>query len=128
MPLKGDFPMNYETPPARRSSRPLISINPAVLIALFALTSGIALADQPPATRVAKVSLTGLDLSTPDGARAAYERIKTTAQHLCFQLSDPRKVDDQVLYQACLIETLADTVRRINAPTLAALEKYAAER
>ena len=93
------------------------------MVTLFALTSAVALADKPLATRVAKVSLAGLDLSTPEGARAAYERIKTTAQHLCFQLSDPRKIDDQVLYNACLIETVADTVRRINAPTVAALEK-----
>jgi UrcA family protein len=115
--------MKKETRPAGRSFSPLISIGAAALLALFALTTGVALADQPPATRVAKVSLTGLDLSTHEGARAAYERIKSIAQHLCFQLSDPRKVDDQVLYNACLIETVADTVRRINAPTVAALEK-----
>jgi UrcA family protein len=113
--------MNNETQAARRSFNPLISIRAAALVALFALTSGIALADHPPVTRVAKVSLTGLDLSTPEGARAAFERIKTAAKHLCFQLSDARKVDDQVLYNACLIETLADTVRRINTPTVAAL-------
>jgi UrcA family protein len=113
--------MNNETRAVRRSFSPLISIRAAALVALFALTSGVALADQPPATRVAKVSFTGLDLSTPEGARAAFERIKTTAKHLCFQLSDPRKVDDQVLYNACFFETLADTVRRINTPTVAAL-------
>jgi UrcA family protein len=113
--------MNNETLAARRSYGPLISITAAALVALFALTSGVALADQPPATRVAKVSLTGLDLSTPEGARAAFERIKTAAKHLCFQLSDSRQVDDQVLYNACLMETVADTVRRINTPTVAAL-------
>jgi UrcA family protein len=114
--------MKNETRPAHRSFSPL-SIRAAALVALFALTSAVALADQPPATRIAKVSLADLDLSTPEGARAAYERIKTTAKHLCFQLSDPRKVDDQVLHKACLVETLADIVRRINAPTVAALEK-----
>jgi UrcA family protein len=114
--------MKKETRPAGRSFSPLISIG-AALLALFALTTGVALADQPPATRVAKISLNGLDLSTQEGARAAYERIKITAQHLCFQLSDPRKVDDRVLYNACLFETVGDTVRRINAPTVAALEK-----
>jgi UrcA family protein len=114
--------MKNETQPTHRSFNPL-SIRAAALVALFALTSAVALAHQPPATRVAKVSLTDLDLSTPEGARAAYERIKTTAKRLCFQLADPRKVDDRVLYNECLIETLADTVRRINAPTVAALEK-----
>ncbi len=114
--------MKNETQPAHRSFIPL-SIRAATLVALFGLTSAVALADQPPATRVAKISLAGLDLSTPEGARAAYQRIKTAAQHLCFKLSDDRKVDDQVLYNACLVETLADTVRRINAPAVAALEK-----
>lgn len=106
--------MKNETQPVHRSFSP-IAIRAAALVVLFALTSAVALADQPPATAVAKVSLLGLDLSTLEGARAAHERIKATVKRLCFQLSDPRKVDDQVLYNACLIETLADTVRRINA-------------
>jgi UrcA family protein len=114
--------MKNQTQPAPRSLN-APSISAVALVALFALTSAVALAYQPSDTRVAKVSLTDLDLSTPEGARAAYERIKTTAKHLCFQLSDPRKVDDRVLFRACLIETLANTVRRINAPTVAALEK-----
>jgi UrcA family protein len=103
--------------------RSLISIRAAALVAMFALTSAVALADQPPPTRVAKVSLAGLDLSTPEGARAAYERIKSTAERLCFQLSNTRKIDDQAVYYACVIDTLADTVRRINVPAVAALEK-----
>ncbi len=115
--------MKTETQLTLRSISPLISLRAAALVTLFAFTSAVALADQAPATRVAKVSLAGLDLATPEGARAAYERIKTTAEHLCFQLSDPRKIDDQAVYNACVIETLADTVRRINAPTVAALEK-----
>ena len=115
--------MNTETQRTVRSISPPISIRAAALVALVAFTSAVALADQPPATRVAKVSLAGLDLSTPQGARTAYKRIKTTAEHLCFQLSDPRKIDDRAVYNVCVIETLADTVRRINAPTLAALEK-----
>jgi UrcA family protein len=120
--------MKNETPPAHRSFNPLISIGAAALIAVFALTSVEALADQPPATRVATVSLTGLDLSTPEGARLAYERIKTTVKRLCFQLSDSRKIDDQILYNECLVDTLADTVRRINSPTVASLEKWHAKR
>jgi UrcA family protein len=112
--------MNTETRAARCSFSPVISIT-AALVALISLTSGVALADQPPATRAAKVSFTGLDLSTPEGARTAFERIKTTVKYLCFQLSDSRMVDDRVLYNACFFETLADTVRRINTPTVAAL-------
>ncbi len=115
--------MNTKTQLTVRSISPLISIKAAALVALFALTSAAALADQPPATKVAKVSLAGLDLSTPEGARSAYERIKVTAERLCFQLADSRKIDYQAVYNTCVTETLADTVRRINAPTVAALEK-----
>ncbi len=115
--------MNIKTRPTVRSINPLSSIRAAALVAVLALTSAAALADQPPATRAAKLSLAGLDLSTPEGARAAYERIKTTAERLCFQLSDTRKIDYQAVYNVCVTETLADTVRRINVPTVAALEK-----
>jgi UrcA family protein len=115
--------MKTETQLTRRSISPPCAIRAVALVGLFVLTSAAALADQPPATEVAKVSLAGLDLSTPEGARAAYERIKTTAQRLCFRLSDSRKIDFQAVYNECVVETVADTVRRINAPTLAALEK-----
>jgi UrcA family protein len=36
--------------------------------------------DAAPVTRSAKVPLAGLDLSTPDGARAARERLRGTAR------------------------------------------------
>jgi len=117
--------MSTKTHRAARPISPQIVFRSAALGALFALASVAAFADQPPApaaaTRAAKVSLAGLDLSTPAGARAAYERIKTTAEHLCFQLSDPRKIDDRAAYFACVTDTLADTVRHLNAPTLVAL-------
>ena len=112
--------MNTETQLTARSISPLISIRAAALVALFAFTSAAALADQPPATRVATVSLAGLDLSTPEGKRAAYERIRSVVERLCFQLwDDPHRE----IYDACVHESLADGVRRINAPTIAALEK-----
>ena len=105
----------------RVAQRPRRSIR-AALVAMFALASGVALADQPPApvSRVAKVSLAGLDLSTPEGARAAFERLKTIAERLCFQVGDDPYRE---FYEACVRETLANAVRRIGAPTHAALEK-----
>jgi len=107
--------MNTETQLPRRPIR-------AALVAMFALTSAVALADQPPvpATRVAKVSLGGLDLSTSAGARIAYERIKTVAERLCFLVGDDPYRET---YEACVHETVANALRRINAPTLAALQK-----
>jgi UrcA family protein len=114
----GDRHMKAKIQMTIRTTSPLLAIRAAAMVALFALTSAVALADQPPATRIANVSLAGLDLSTPEGARAAYERIKTTAERLCFQVeSDPFPET----YARCVRETLADVIRRINARTLAAL-------
>jgi UrcA family protein len=91
------------------------------------LFAGAAFADPPAAPaadiRAAKVSLAGLDLSTPEGAHAAHARIKIVAKRLCFQIEDPSEIDHLEAYQMCVLKTLADTVRRINAPSLAALEK-----
>jgi UrcA family protein len=118
--------MNTKTHLAARPISSQIACRAAALGALFTFASVAAFADQPaPAadTRAAKVSLAGLDLSTPEGAHSAYERIKTTAERLCFQLSDSRDIDSQAVYSACVIDTIVDTVRRINAPTLAALVK-----
>lgn len=99
---------------------PQTAIRAAALVALCALAPAVALADQPTATQVAKVSLGGLDLATAEGSRAAYERIKSVAERLCFQVeNDPFRE----IYARCVRETLAEAIRRMNAPTLAALEK-----
>jgi UrcA family protein len=113
--------MNTETQPPRRSISRSTPIRVA-LVAMFALASAVALADQPPAlaTRLAKVSLAGLDLSIPEGARAAYERIKAIAERLCFQLGDDPYRET---YDACVHEALANAVRRMNAPALAAVQE-----
>jgi len=63
------------------------NIRTTALLALGALASAVAAAapqnDTAPVTRSAKVSLAGLDLSTPAGARAARERLRETARRLC---------------------------------------------
>lgn len=115
--------MNTATHLAVRPISPQTAFRGAALGTLFTLAPALA---EPPAVpaddiRVAKVSLAGLDLSTPEGARVAYERIKTTAEHLCFQLED--RFEEKEVYFDCINEAVAETVRRINAPTLAALKK-----
>jgi UrcA family protein len=116
---EGDCHVDINTQRAIRSFSSLVSIRVA-LVALFALTSAVALADPRPANKIAKVSLAGLDLSTPQGARVAYERIKTVAERLCSQVeNDPFRE----IYVRCARETLTDAIRKLNAPTVAALEK-----
>jgi len=86
--------MNTETQSLHRSISPQTAIRTAALTALFALAPAAAFADPPaalaPDTRVAKVSLAGLDLSTPEGARAALHRLRMAAHHLCWELGDDR--------------------------------------
>ena len=109
--------MNIETQSSRRSVNPqTAAFRTVALAALCALASATACADPPAAraadTRVAKVSLAGLDFATPEGARAAFERIKATAEQLCLQLGDDRMIDFQAAYNGCVVDTLADTIRR----------------
>jgi len=119
--------MNTETQQSLSSMGPRTAIRTAALAALLTLASAAAFADPPTAptadARVAKVSLAGLDLSTPEGAQAAYARIKIVAERLCFHLGDPSLIDNQAIYKACVAESVADTVRRVKAPALAALQK-----
>jgi UrcA family protein len=99
------------------------AIRVAALAALCALAS-VASAEPPAApaaeTRVAKVSLAGLDLSTPAGARAARTRLKKMAQRLCRQFGDDLRASNRVTMNACVRETLADAVRQMNSPVVAA--------
>jgi|SRR5260370_26988151 UrcA family protein len=89
---------------------------PAIaLLALCVLASAAAAAptsDTAPVTRSAKVSLAGLDLSTPDGARAARERLRGTARRLCAQVADGLDLSHQSNFVACVDETLAAALRQ----------------
>jgi UrcA family protein len=113
--------MNIETQLTRRSISRSNSIRVA-LVAMFVLASAVALADQPPAPviRLAKVSLADLDLSTPEGSRVAYERIKTTAKRLCSKLWDNPYWQT---YDACVQQALGNAVRRMHTAALAAVQE-----
>jgi UrcA family protein len=69
--------------------------------------------DTAPVRRSARVSLAGLDLSTPDGARAARERLRGTARRLCGQVADDLDLSHQSNFVACVDETLATALRRV---------------
>ena len=56
----------------------------------------------------------------PEGKRAAYERIRSVVERLCFQLwDDPHRE----VYDARVHEALDSAVRRMNAPVLAAAKE-----
>jgi len=98
---------------------------PAVgLAVMLAAVTGSVLADPPPAvakteTVAARVSLADLDLSTPQGARAASARLAKVAQRLCRRLGDTPRVSNWATYTDCYHETLANALRRLNIPVLA---------
>jgi UrcA family protein len=85
------------------------------LVALCALAPAAFLTSKEgtpsPAPRSVRVSLAGLDLSTPDGARDARERIRKTARDLCAQNLGQRSLD------FCVEQVAAAAQRQIKART-----------
>ena len=102
---------------------------PAVALAtLLAGVTGSALADAPRSTATAesvtaKVSLADLDVSTPEGARAASARLAKMAQRLCRRLGDTRRASDSATYADCCRETLANALRQANVTVVAGLDQ-----
>ncbi|MBV8497163.1 MAG: UrcA family protein, partial [Gammaproteobacteria bacterium] len=73
-------------------------------ITLAAFAPLAALADPPsapaPRTLESKVSLADLDLTTPEGFRAAQERLTRKAEYLCHQLVDDNSASFRWRYAA----------------------------
>jgi UrcA family protein len=106
--------------PHRRSSR--IICRTVATISLATALSLAASASPPtprqgPETSSTTVSLSDLDLTTPQGIREARARLAKVAQQLCGRWADSRKVDDSASYAACAQETLANALRHL--PTAA---------
>jgi UrcA family protein len=101
----------------------------ACAVALMALHSTVSLAadGQQPSEpvldkRVATISLADLNLATPQGAQAARERLRQTARQLCSRVQDSRDLGHQPHFVACVQEALADALRHVHVPILAAAE------
>lgn len=73
------------------------------------------------ATLTGKVSLADLDLRTPEGARAAGERLHQTARLLCSRVADSRDLGHQPHFVACVDKTMAVALPQISGPALAAI-------
>ena len=114
--------------PQTRSGRPgLSAVLAGACVALLAVAPLAALADPPTApaahTLAYKVSLADLDLSTPEGIRAAHKRLRGKAESLCRQLWDSTSASFRWTYAACVQATLAQAIQQLNAPALAALDQ-----
>ena len=120
--------MNAETG-LRRA--PLSAVVAIACIGVAAVVPLAAFADPPSApnsqTLESTVSLADLDLSTPDGVRAAQKRLKGKAECLCRQLWDSVSTTFRWTYAACVQETLANAIRQLNVPAVAALDRAGAK-
>jgi UrcA family protein len=89
-----------------------------VLIALLGIAPG-AQAGQQTSTgavsRVAEVSLTDLDLSTPEGMRLARDRVHRMALRVCAEAADNRDLSSQPNFAVCVESTLAAHLKQLDA-------------
>jgi UrcA family protein len=91
------------------------------LTALGAIGTG-ASAQTPPTSAVPavvapdtlKVSLTGLDLSTPQGVHAAQERVRQAARRVCAKVANSADIQRQLDYITCIDEAMAPVVAQID--------------
>jgi len=119
--------MNPPTQLPRRSSGCHAGTWAVGMVALLSLASVVAACADPPAIAAAaiqsaKVSLADLDLTTPAGARVAYERIRRVAERLCDDREDAWSRYHAASYNACVRETVADAVHQIHVDALLALD------
>jgi UrcA family protein len=93
----------------------------AMIMALFGIVPVGTIADQPPATKtvnvanVAEVSLSDLNLSTPEGMRLTRERLHTMAERVCAGGDGGRGPSSQPALRACVDGTVANALRHIDA-------------
>ena len=85
----------------------------ATVVATLACAVPLMVFAAPPETATASVALTGLDLTTPDGARAAHSRLAAAAARLCRRLEDTRRISHAETARDCYRDTLAEADRRL---------------
>ena len=91
----------------------------AILMAAFGAVPFSTIADQRTATTsvssVADVSLSDLNFSTPEGMRAARERLHAMAERVCAERGGSREPSLQPAFDACVASTVANALRQIGA-------------
>ncbi len=99
------------------------------LIALCAIAPIVSAAEPPPEPApesiTARVSLSDVNLTTPEGQRVAHERLLQKTRSLCSSLEvrHPQSLAHHQMYIKCVDETLARALEQVNGPTLAATQK-----
>jgi UrcA family protein len=111
--------MNAQSILASRFSGRHAASGAAIAMALFGIVPVGTSADQRAATTtpssVAEVSLSDLNLSTPEGIRLARDRLHAMAERLCAGRGGGREPSSQPAYGACVDSTVANALRHIDA-------------
>ncbi len=74
-----------------------------------------------PDTVSVKISLSGIDLQSPAGARVALVRIHQAARHICGDEPDGRDMQSRALFQVCEKSTADRAVKSLASPLVTAL-------
>lgn len=89
----------------------------AAALAACLAVAGVANAETAPTARVA---YSDLNLSTPQGSQALYARIVAAATQVC-QPEDIRDLQAMYAVKSCRAEAIAQAVREVGSPKLAAI-------
>lgn len=111
--------MNSQSMPSGRFGGRHTAAGAAIVMAAFGVVTVSTIADQRAATTtissVADVSLSDLNLSTPEGMRLARDRLHTIAERVCADRGGSRAPASQPAFGACVDSTLANALRQIDA-------------
>jgi len=97
----------------------LNTVRTAVLTALCVLICATAMAQQPSGaveSASRKISLAGLDLSTPEGMAAARERVHEAARQLCSEVAHSTDLAHQPNFIKCVDATMASALQQLSGP------------
>jgi len=110
--------MNAQSIPVSRFSGHHTACAAAIVMALFGIAPLGTIADQHTATTppssVAEVSLSDLNLSTPDGMRLARDRLHAMAERLCADRGGGREPYSRPALGACVDSTVTSALRQID--------------
>jgi UrcA family protein len=87
----------------------------AAMLAFVGLNAAAMADNNASETRVKKVSLVDIDLSTIEGQRAARERLHQTARLLCSRLVDEFDLSHHVNYLSCVDSAMRKAEPRLQA-------------
>jgi len=110
--------MNIQPILSGRFSGRYTACGAAILLTLFGVVPVGTFADERPATTTvgtADVSLSDLNLSTPEGMRLARDRLHSMAERLCADRGGSHETSSQPTVGTCVDSTVANALRQINA-------------